>query len=73
MEQQAGPVNWAPYNPIPAPGMVRLWILEAIAHGAEVNAGFPLEAGTLLLRNRCIPGLLHPDSTPGRSFTKYKK
>jgi beta-galactosidase len=36
MEQQPGPVNWAPYNPIPAPGMVKLWALEAHAHGAEV-------------------------------------
>ena len=36
MEQQPGPVNWAPYNPAPLPGMVRLWTWEAIAHGAEV-------------------------------------
>ncbi|MEM9270796.1 MAG: beta-galactosidase, partial [Pseudomonadota bacterium] len=25
MEQQPGPVNWAPWNPAPLPGMVRLW------------------------------------------------
>jgi len=36
MEQQPGPVNWAPYNPAPLPGMVRFWGWEAIAHGAEV-------------------------------------
>jgi beta-galactosidase len=36
MEQQPGPVNWAPWNPIPKPGMVRLWTWEALAHGAEV-------------------------------------
>jgi beta-galactosidase len=35
MEQQPGPVNWAPYNPAPLPGMVRLWATEAFAHGAE--------------------------------------
>ena len=40
MEQQPGPVNWAPYNPIPAPGMVKLWTLEAHAHGAEVVSYF---------------------------------
>ena len=40
MEQQPGPVNWAPYNPIPAPGMVALWTLEAHAHGAEVVSYF---------------------------------
>jgi len=40
MEQQPGPVNWAPYNPAPLPGMVRLWTWEAIAHGAEVVSYF---------------------------------
>ena len=35
MEQQPGPVNWARSNAIPAPGAVRLWSWEAIAHGAE--------------------------------------
>lgn len=40
MEQQAGPVNWASWNPIPLPGMVRLWSWEAFAHGAEVVSYF---------------------------------
>lgn len=40
MEQQPGPVNWAPYNPAPLPGMVRLWTLEAAAHGAELISYF---------------------------------
>jgi len=40
MEQQPGPVNWAPYNPAPAKGMVRIWTLEAMAHGAEFVAYF---------------------------------
>ncbi len=40
MEQQPGPVNWAPYNPAPAAGMVRLWTWEALAHGAEVVSYF---------------------------------
>lgn len=40
LEQQPGPVNWAPHNPEPAPGMVRLWALEAFAHGAEVVCFF---------------------------------
>lgn len=40
MEQQPGPVNWAPYNPIPHKNMVRLWTWEAIAHGAEVVSYF---------------------------------
>jgi beta-galactosidase len=40
MEQQPGPVNWAPYNPSPVKGMVRLWGWEAFAHGAEVMSYF---------------------------------
>ncbi|MFZ0712086.1 MAG: beta-galactosidase [Terrimicrobiaceae bacterium] len=40
MEQQPGPVNWAPYNPAPLPGMARFWALEAFAHGAEVVSFF---------------------------------
>jgi beta-galactosidase len=40
MEQQPGPVNWARHNPAPLPGMVRLWTLEALAHGAELVSYF---------------------------------
>lgn len=40
MEQQPGPVNWAPYNPAPLAGMVRAWTFEAYAHGAEVVSYF---------------------------------
>lgn len=40
MEQQPGPVNWASWNPAPAPGMVRLWTWEAFAHGADVVSYF---------------------------------
>lgn len=40
MEQQPGPVNWAPHNPAPLPGMVRFWSWEAFAHGAEVVSYF---------------------------------
>lgn len=40
MEQQPGPVNWAAWNPIPAPGMIRLFTWEALAHGAECVSYF---------------------------------
>ncbi len=40
MEQQPGPVNWAAWNPVPKPGMVRLWSWEAFAHGAETVSYF---------------------------------
>jgi beta-galactosidase len=40
MEQQPGPVNWAPWNAIPRPGQIRLFTWEAFAHGAEVVSYF---------------------------------
>jgi beta-galactosidase len=40
MEQQPGPVNWAPHNPAPAPGALRLWAWEAFAGGAETVSYF---------------------------------
>ncbi|MDF3090398.1 beta-galactosidase [Burkholderia semiarida] len=40
MEQQAGPVNWGPYNPVPHAGAVRLWTWEAFAHRAELVSYF---------------------------------
>jgi beta-galactosidase len=40
MEQQPGPINWAAHNPAPAPGAVRLWTFQALAHGAEVVSYF---------------------------------
>ncbi len=67
MEQQPGPVNWAPYNPAPLPGMVRLWTLEAVAHGAEVVSYFrwrqapfgqeQMHAGLLTPHGHDAPGL----------------
>jgi len=40
MEQQPGAVNWAPWNPVPKPGMVRLWSWEVFAHGGETVSYF---------------------------------
>lgn len=40
IEQQPGPVNWAPHNPAPLPGMLKYWAMEAMAHGAELCSFF---------------------------------
>ena len=66
MEQQAGPVNWASWNPVPAPGMVRLWAFEAFAHGAELVSYFrwrqcpyaqeQMHSGLNLPNNELSPG-----------------
>jgi beta-galactosidase len=61
MEQQPGPVNWARYNPTPLPGMVRLWTLEAMAHGAELVSYFRWRQAPFA-QEQMHAGLLRPDS-----------
>jgi len=60
MEQQPGPVNWAPHNPTPKTGQVRQWTFEAFDHGAEVVSYFrwrQLPFG----QEQMHAGLLRPD------------
>ncbi len=72
IEQQPGPVNWAPHNPAPISGMVRLWALEAMAHGAELMSWF---------RWRQLPkaqeqmhtGLLLPDGTEDQAAEEVRE
>ena len=61
LEQQPGPVNWARYNPAPLPGMVRLWTLEAMAHGAELLCYFRWRQAPFA-QEQMHAGLLRPDS-----------
>ena len=71
IEQQPGPVNWAPHNPTPLPGMVKLWAHEAYAHSAEVMSWF---------RWRQLPGaqeqmhtgLLRPDHSEDTAVNEIK-
>ncbi len=62
MEQQPGPVNWAPNNPKPAPGMVRFWTLEAFAHGAECVSYFRWRQAPFA-QEQMHAGLLRPDNS----------
>lgn len=61
MEQQPGPVNWAPVNPAPLPGMCRLWAWEAFAHGAEAVCYFRWRQAPFA-QEQMHAGLLRPDS-----------
>ncbi len=63
MEQQPGPVNWAPYNPAPLPGMARLWAWEAFAHGAEAVCYFRWRQAPFA-QEQMHAGLLRADSAP---------
>ncbi len=67
MEQQPGPVNWAPHNPAPREGMVRLWSWEAFAHGAEVVSYFRWRQAPFA-QEQMHAGLLRPDSVVAPGF-----
>ena len=67
MEQQPGPVNWAPVNTIPLDGMVRLWTWEAFAHGAEAVCYFRWRQAPFG-QEQMHTGMLRPDSAPARAF-----
>lgn len=62
MEQQPGAVNWAPWNPAPDDGMVRLWTWQAFAHGAEVVSYFRWRQ-TRQAQEQMHTGLHRPDSS----------
>jgi beta-galactosidase len=72
MEQQPGPVNWAPYNPAPLPGMARLWAWEAFAHGAETVCYFRWRQAPFA-QEQMHAGLLRPDSAPAPALAKARQ
>ena len=71
LEQQPGPVNWARHNPAPLPGMVRLWTLEAYAHGAELVSYFRWRQFPQA-QEQMHAGLLRPDATPAPALAEAR-
>ena len=69
MEQQPGPVNWAPYNPAPLDGMIRLWSWEAFAHGAEAVCYFRWRQAPFA-QEQMHAGLQKPDATPAPAMAE---
>jgi len=69
MEQQPGPVNWAPWNPAPLPGMARLWAWEAFAHGAETVCYFRWRQAPFA-QEQMHAGLLRPDNQPAPALAE---
>lgn len=72
MEQQPGPVNWADHNPMPAENMVRLWTLEALAHGAEVVSYFRWRQAPFA-QEQMHAGLLRPDGEPAKVMEEVRR
>jgi beta-galactosidase len=72
MEQQPGPVNWARFNPAPLPGMVALWTLEAMAHGAEFVSYFRWRQAPFA-QEQMHAGLLRPDSSEAEAAPEARE
>lgn len=67
MEQQPGAVNWAPWNPAPAKGAVRLWTFEAFAAGAETVSYFRWRQAPFA-QEQMHEGLLLPDGDRNEAY-----
>jgi beta-galactosidase len=72
IEQQPGQVNWAPSNPIPAPGVVRLWTHQAFAHGADVVSYFRWRAA-IGAQELMHAGLNRHDGTPDQASAEARQ
>ncbi len=72
MEQQPGPVNWAPYNPAPLRGMARLWAWEAFAHGAETVCYFRWRQAPFA-QEQMHAGLMRPDNQPAPALQEARQ
>ena len=71
IEQQPGPVNWARHNPAPLRGMVNLWTMEAMAHGAEYVSYFRWRQFPKA-QEQMHAGLLRPDGEAAPGFIEAK-
>ncbi|HQY30326.1 MAG TPA: beta-galactosidase [Thermomicrobiales bacterium] len=65
MEQQAGQVNWAQANPLPAANAVALWTMQAWAHGCDSVCYFRWRAATAA-QELMHSGLLRHDESLDR-------
>lgn len=72
MEQQPGPVNWAPYNPAPLPCMMRLWAWEAYGHGAEAVCYFRWRQAPFA-QEQMHAGMLRPDNADAPALIEARQ
>ncbi|MFW6387758.1 MAG: beta-galactosidase [bacterium] len=72
MEEQSGPCGWRMLGDTPAPGEIRLWSLQALAHGAEAVVYFRWRAcrkGT----EQYWYGILDHDGKPRRRYDEVRQ
>lgn len=71
LEQQPGPVNWARHNPAPLDGMVALWTMEAMAHGAKLVSYFRWRQAPFA-QEQMHAGLLRADGADAPALAEVK-
>ena len=72
MEQQPGPINWTRTNPPVAPGQVRLWTYQDVAHGAE-NVLFFRWRACRFAQEQYHSGLLNHAAQPTRGYSEAQQ
>ncbi|KAJ1022020.1 hypothetical protein NDA18_005255 [Ustilago nuda] len=72
MEQQPGPVNWAPFNPSPKIGMVRLWQHETFAHGGSMSNIFRWRQ-VAFGQEQMHAAMLRRDNVPDHAYLEQKQ
>lgn len=72
LEQQPGPVNWAPFNPPVAPGQVRAWTHQAFVHGADAVLYFR-ERAVNIGQEQYHSGLMKHDGALDRGYHEAKQ
>jgi beta-galactosidase len=72
MEQQSGPAGQTTFSPSPRPGQLRLWVYQAIAHGAQAIVHFRWET-CVFGAEEYWHGILDHDLVPRRRYAEVKQ
>lgn len=72
MEEQSGPCGWSVLGDTPAPGQIRLWTYQAIAHGADAIVYFRWRACTFGAEQYWY-GILDHDGVPRRRYEEIRQ
>lgn len=72
MEEQAGPCGWDIVRHTPRPGQLRLWVYQAIAHGACGIVYFRFRTALFGMEQYWY-GVIDHDGKPGRRYYEIQK
>ncbi len=72
MEEQSGPCGWSVLGDTPAPGQIRLWTYQAVAHGADAIVYFRWRACSFGAEEYWY-GILDHDGVPRRRYREIQQ